>query len=544
MTEKDHSKAVVKDNKKESSVSDDVSKEDVKSDIKDDVKSDTKDDVKSDIKDDVKSDTKDDVKSDIKDDVKSDTKDDVKSDTKDDVKSDTKDDVKSDTKDDVKSDTKDDTNKKILTTEESQRLRFEIAQKYAKELAKEFKKSLKAVVVYGSTARGDHKETSDIDTFVIIDDTKLENDIPAEVKDRIWADLRKIAAKIDKNITIQAFMFLTEFWESIRSVEPLVMVVLRNGIPVFDVGVFMPAKRMLQRGKLPTTMEAVSKRIHIAPQHLKMAQYRVKSAAHYLEQAMAAAGQAPLMFIGKIPAGKEATSKQLKHYFVEQKLLEQKYVDYADKIHKFAKEMEHDDDEANLKGLGVKVDEHIEICDQFVKRMVELLKVLEQKKKSSILLDTYKTFLRANVGALELKGIKPPEKLKDLPKVMASTFPDLKEQHEFVFEKIAKAMVVAKKGQAEMVPEREIYEIKEDTKRFIFVLGKKLKELKDAGELKEPKGDKSVKNSIIKDDVVKATLKGDKIKDNKKPPEDDIVLERVRDDLAKESYEEKKLIDH
>ncbi|MCK4927242.1 MAG: nucleotidyltransferase domain-containing protein, partial [Candidatus Aenigmarchaeota archaeon] len=194
---------------------------------------------------------------------------------------------------------------KKLSKEESQKIRLETAQTFAKEVSREFKKSLKAVVVYGSTAKGKHRETSDIDTFVIIDDTKLEQDIPAEVKERIGADLRRIGTKIDKNITIQAFMFLTEFWESIRSVEPLIMEILRFGIPIYDVGIFMPAKRMLQRGMLPTTNEAVGKRIHIAPQHLKMAEYRMKSGAHFMEQAMAAAGQAPLMLIGKIPPGKE-----------------------------------------------------------------------------------------------------------------------------------------------------------------------------------------------------------------------------------------------
>ncbi|MCK5063284.1 MAG: nucleotidyltransferase domain-containing protein, partial [Candidatus Aenigmarchaeota archaeon] len=91
---------------------------------------------------------------------------------------------------------------KKLSKEESQKIRLETAQTFAKEISREFKKSLKAVVVYGSTAKGKHRETSDIDTFVIIDDTKLEQDIPAEVKERIGADLRRIGTKIDKNITI------------------------------------------------------------------------------------------------------------------------------------------------------------------------------------------------------------------------------------------------------------------------------------------------------------------------------------------------------
>ncbi|MEA3229694.1 MAG: nucleotidyltransferase domain-containing protein, partial [archaeon] len=323
---------------------------------------------------------------------------------------------------------------------ESQKKRLETAQIFAKEVQAEFKKSLKVVTVYGSTAKGRHKETSDIDTFVVIDDTKLEQDIPLEVKERIGADLRRIAAKIDKNITIQAFMFLTEFWESIRTVEPLIMEILRFGIPVYDIGIFMPAKRMLQRGMLPTTNEAVAKRMHIAPQHLKMAEYRVKSSAHFMEQAMAAAGQAPLMFIGKVPPGKEDVPKELKFHFVEKKLLDEKYVDMAEKIHKFEKTLEYSDEKV-IKNIGKRVDEHIKMTEEFIKEMQELLKRLSEQRVDNVLMNTYKAFLKANVGALELKGIKPPEHLKDLPKVMAKQFPDMQQEQEDLFERLAKAPI-------------------------------------------------------------------------------------------------------
>ena len=65
-----------------------------------------------------------------------------------------------------------------------------------------------------------------------------------------------------------------------------------------------------------------------------------------------------------------------------------------------------------------------------------------------------------------------------LPKYLT---PELQED---LFERLAKALIIAKKGKAEMIPEREIYGLKEETKRFIYTLGNKLKELKAKGELK------------------------------------------------------------
>ena len=156
--------------------------------------------------------------------------------------------------------------------------------KFSKNLITRFKRSVKAVVVYGSTAKGTAKETSDLDIFVIMDDTKIEEEVPREVKDRIWNDILQVAREVDTNITVQSFMFLTEFWENLRIAEPVLIAVLRYGIPVFDVGVFEPAQRMLFRGKIPTTYEAVTKKMKAAPEFLDFGRSRLQSVGHYLEQ--------------------------------------------------------------------------------------------------------------------------------------------------------------------------------------------------------------------------------------------------------------------
>ncbi len=376
---------------------------------------------------------------------------------------------------------------KAEAQKESQKKRFSIAQKFANEILKEFKQSLKVVAVYGSTAKGKHKKTSDIDVFVVIDDTKIESDVPMEVKDRIQRDLYKIAGEIDKNITIQYFVFLTEFWESLRSVQPILMHVLNSGIPVYDVGVFMPAKRMLQRGLIPATKESVAKRLYTAPQLLDMARTRVTSAAHSIEQAMASAGQAPLMQIGKVAVGKEDIGRTLNELFVKKGVLEKKYADDATAIHKFAKEVEMiEDDEKKCVGIGKRMDEYLDKTKKFIERMKKLTNQLDEDSKTKIIMKTYKTFLKANIGALELIGVEPPEELKDLSGVMGKKFPDLKDDQKDLFERIAKAVIVSKKGKADIIPEGEIYGIREETKRFIYNLGNKLKELKKDGKIKLP----------------------------------------------------------
>ncbi len=367
-----------------------------------------------------------------------------------------------------------------------QEKRFKIAQKFTKSIIEKFKRSVKAVIVYGSTATGKHKKTSDIDIFVIMDDTKIEQEIPQEVKDRIWNEMLKIAKDTDKNITLQAFMFITEFWENLRTAEPVLIAILRSGVPVFDVGIFMPAKRMLQRGKIPTTQEAVQKKISAAPQFVDYAESRVKSTGHYLEQAMATAGNAALMYIGRMPQNKEDVPGALDESFVKENLLEDRYVKDAETIRKFAKDIEHKTGN-DLEGIGQEADKYIKLTKGFVKRMHSLIGELEQRRKSNILMKTYKTFLKANVGALKYIGVKPPESLKDLPLIMQNKFPDLKDAYTDLFTNLTKNLSLIKKGKAKAVPERDIYQLREQTKTFVIQLGKKLKELKDKGEITPPK---------------------------------------------------------
>ena len=418
--------------------------------------------------------------------------------------------------------------KELEERKKEQERRFKIGQEFSQKLLAKFKKTVKAVVIYGSTATGKQNKKSDIDVFVIMDDTKVEQEIPPEIKERIWNEMLRIAKETNELITLQAFMFITEFWENLRVAEPVLIAILRNGVPVFDVGVFMPAKRMLLRGKIPTTYEAVEKKITAAPQFVEFAQGRIKSAGHYLEQAMATAGNAALMFMGKMPVNKEDVPQTLQRTFVDQQLLETRYVKEAEEIRVFAKSLEHRKGD-DLKTIGAETDKHLKMTDDFVKRMQKLIKELEQRKKSSVIMKTYKTFLKANVGALKYIGVTPPESLKDLPKAIYENFPELKDMHADLFETMTKQITLIKNGKSENVPERDIYSIQEQTKVFVVQLGKKLKEMKDKGLIKPSK--EPVKSAKPAQQTESAG--------QKKAQPKDVVTTRVEDFLEGKKTESK-----
>ena len=372
---------------------------------------------------------------------------------------------------------------KMLEQNKDYKERIRVAEEFAKELIKKFKKSVKSVVIYGSTARGAFNEKSDIDVFIIMDDTELEKEPSPALKDSIWNDILSIASKTDKRITVQSYMFLTEFWDNLRMVEPVLLSILRDGIVVYDTGVFMPAKRMLERGMISITREAIDKKVSSAPEFVKFAYGKLKSPAHYIEQAMAYAGNAALMSYGEYPTNKERVPELLERTFVERGLLEKKYVKYAEDIHKFAKKVEHMNDK-EVADLAGELGKHVKMADEFVERMLKLIRELNEGDVGEKLMDMYKTLLKANVSALKALNIVPPEKLEDLPKVMNEQFPKLKIIHNELFDRLSELIINIKEGKEKPPSEEEINKIKEKLDEYLHRLMEELKDLKKKGKIK------------------------------------------------------------
>ena len=71
--------------------------------------------------------------------------------------------------------------------------RTAIANAFAKEVLKKYDEYVKAVVMMGSVAREEFKPLSDIDVFVIIDDTAMG--MSQEMKEKVDEELEKMKAK-------------------------------------------------------------------------------------------------------------------------------------------------------------------------------------------------------------------------------------------------------------------------------------------------------------------------------------------------------------
>lgn len=359
--------------------------------------------------------------------------------------------------------------------EKSKERRMEAAQEFSDKLNEKLGDKVKCVAVWGSVAKGEHSRESDIDTLVILDDTKLQKDVPDDAKKKIQKKVTDLAKETDERITIQYFPFLTEFWDSLRKGEPLAIEAVRNGEPIYDTGIFMPAKRLLQRGKISGTQESVRKRLKVGAAGYKKAEKNVKSSVpHKLEQAMASAGQAPIMLAGRNPPAKENVPDVLEEMFVEEGMLEEEYVEKAQDIYDFG-----DKGEKNPKEVtGEEVDEHLEKTDEFIRRMHQLVSEMGARKKVKNLVEDYKQFLKANVAMLKSQGVEPPEDKDNLPGVVKENL-DVGDGHIEMFEKWDSVIEKVKDENLDEVNEKELYELKNDSREFISEVGQDLREMKE-----------------------------------------------------------------
>lgn len=359
----------------------------------------------------------------------------------------------------------------------SQERRMNAVQEFSDRLNDKLGDKVKVVAAWGSVPKGKHGYDSDIDTLVILDDTKLENDVPGSAKNKIQKKVTGLAKKVDPRITIQYFPFLTEFWDSLRKGEPLAVEAIRNGDAVYDTGIFMPAKRLLQRGKIESSQESVKKRLKAAAAGYKKAEKKMKKIPHKLEQVMANGGQAPIMLLGRNAPPKEKVPDMLEEMFVENDMLEQEYVEKARELYEFGDTGEKESE----KITGQNVQEHLDIADDYVRRMHKLVSQVRTKNRVDGIYKDYKKFLKANVAMLKEEGIEPPEDREDLPDIVEEEL-DLEESELELFSQWNEVMEEIRDENMEDVNRKQLHDLREKSRSFVSGVGRDLKSKKASAE--------------------------------------------------------------
>ena len=283
---------------------------------------------------------------------------------------------------------------------------------------KKFERYIVSYVLAGSLVQGKATKTSDIDVWIVIDDTDVKRMTRAELKDKLRAIIIGMGIEageithIKNKLNIQVYI-LTDFWDSLKEANPIIFTLLRDGVPFYDRGMFMPWKQLLLMGKIKPSGEAIDMFMNSGEQMLK----RVKFKLHDLGMediyyAILTPSQAALMLHGIPPPTPRETPKLMHEIFVQkEKMLEESYVKILEKNIEIRKQIEH----GTKKSLtGKEVDELLKNAEKYLARIKRLFRQIDKIKEEESMLHIYETCVTMIRDVLRMEGI---ERVKDVEAV-------------------------------------------------------------------------------------------------------------------------------
>jgi len=273
---------------------------------------------------------------------------------------------------------------------------------------KKFEKYVVSYVAAGSIFRGE--KSNDIDVYVIIDDTDVKRMSRIELRDKLRGLIVNMGfdaealTGVKKQFHVQVYI-LTDFWEAVKDAHPVMFTLLRDGVPLYDRGVYNPWRLLLKMGRIRPSPEAIDMFMDTGERLLDAANKKMLMiVGQDIYYAVLNPAQAALMLYGMTPPTPKETTRLLEEVFVKkEKILEQKYVDMWENIRKFFKKIEH----GTVKDIsGAEVDKLILDSEEFLKRITKLFHQIESKKEKESINEIYGVIENLVKDALLDAGLK------------------------------------------------------------------------------------------------------------------------------------------
>jgi uncharacterized protein (UPF0332 family)/predicted nucleotidyltransferase len=245
---------------------------------------------------------------------------------------------------------------------------LEIATKFSHEVYKEMGKYVKAIVLFGSSARKTSTQKSDIDILVLLDDLSII--LTQDVSDAYRIVIERLILKVSKRLHVVTLR-LTSFWEYIRDGDPIGINILRDGVSLIDTGFFDPLQMLLKKGRIRPSKESIWVYYMKAPATLGNSKWHIMQAVVDLYWAVIDAAHAALMSRGAVPPTPEHVADMLDEYLVNKGLLEKKYSKIMRFFYAKAKQVLHREIH-EIKGS--EYDQYLKDANEFVERLKVFIK--------------------------------------------------------------------------------------------------------------------------------------------------------------------------
>ncbi len=347
---------------------------------------------------------------------------------------------------------------------------LKIAEIHKTMVLKKFDKYILSYVLAGSLTQGKATATSDIDVWIVIDDTDVKKMTRIELKDKLRAIIIGMGIEageltgIKNKLNIQVYI-LTDFWESLKEANPIIFTLLRDGVPLYDRSIFMPWKQLLRMGRIKPSREAIELFMSTGEQTISRVKLRLKDMAmEDTYYAILTPSQAAIMLYGLPPPTPRETPDVLEEIFVKkEKILEKEYVDILRNNVKIRKDIEHG---TKTELSGTEMDQLLKNAEKFLERIKKLFKEIEEKHDEKVTVMLYDEVVTIIRDVLKAEGIERAsddtivsifeKELIHTGKVPARFLTDLNEiveaKHKFDKGKLAKTdMETARKGSSGLI---------------------------------------------------------------------------------------------
>jgi len=324
-----------------------------------------------------------------------------------------------------------------------------VAEIHKSLVLQKFEKYVVSYVIGGSFVRGDTVKTSDVDVFVIINDTDVKRMPRLELIERLRGIIYKYIeeasalAGVKPNVLNVQIYLLTDFWQSVKDAHPVIFTFIRDGVPLYDRGTFMPWKALLKMGKLKPSPEAIDMFMSMGDNTVKRAKRAMLDILlQDIYWSVITPSQALLMLYGLPPPNTKETFKEMKRIFVDkEKMLETKYIKILEEITiKYYKGYEH---EKVKEVSGKELDRILQNVEDYLKRLKELRSQIEKKSQEKTVEQIYKDvfeLLKAITGENSQLAILDSFEKKFIKKGKFT------QQHLRFFKEIIDAKKESKKG--------------------------------------------------------------------------------------------------
>ena len=185
---------------------------------------------------------------------------------------------------------------------------IKLARDFVIKLHEEAKDLIRGVILFGSTTKNTLTSESDIDLLVLIDDVSLQ--ITPELSEALRIINEKIIFNISERLHVH-LLPLTKYWDHARQGDPVMMNILRDGVPLVDTGFIAPMQKLLGQGIIKPSKEAVENYLRASANLIIYADQKIIQSVLDLYWSAIDSVHAYFMSLHKVPNSPEMLTKQM-----------------------------------------------------------------------------------------------------------------------------------------------------------------------------------------------------------------------------------------